>query len=97
MVELHKRKPDVYKTNKCIKCRKPETIDHIITAHDEGIDIYKKFIKNTVQEIVKRKEEKVNTTNLKKMIEKALPENSFNKMLIRRGILTKKITKVIRE
>jgi hypothetical protein len=56
---LNKRKPELYKDNKCKECNVIENLIHIFTAHENGNTIHNRFVKTLVFQICAQKERKI--------------------------------------
>jgi len=88
--KLHQRKPDIYKDSKCHKCQEIETIDHILTHHNQGTKTYNKFIEIAKQQISSRATKK-QQKDLKEIIQNTIPYNNKNIILISKNIIFKKL------
>jgi hypothetical protein len=92
--QLYKRQPEIYKTDHCHKCNETEDTTHIFATHHSK-RIYQKYIKVAREQITARTTGKHNK-KINEILEEIIEENTLNIDRIVKGIVTKKMTEIIK-
>jgi ribonuclease HI len=92
--KLYKRKPDLYKDDKCPWCDQQENVEHIYREH-HAKQVRSKFLKVLKEEISSRMETKENKFNWQSQLEEIITDSERSLRYIIKGIFSKDLISLI--